>query len=471
MSCKTVLRVLPLLAMALTATTCRGYPFQFQSDGEVKATTIESTVNEPSESDILFVLDTSGSMGGKIDQVNENVITFVERLSESGNRFRIAVTSTDSQEQPSDNCDNPPNYAFTQGADAVNHGRCGRFLAPKTRSYPEAFLSREKFASASAFTTEFRRYLNRAVLTPGSGNTPDVIDTANAVIGTRGSAWEQPIKGAFLALSEELTGPGKPNAGFFRPDALLLIIIVTDESDCSFDVGADAATPFLQSPSNGIDCYTKASQLVSANDWASRIIAQKGAARLVRVGLISAATLNAGGQLQPEACRILNNEPSAECQCFTNNNGDYCQFTRAGPKPATQICSPADPTCCYGIANDRLFSFANQFRNLKDSICRPSYADTLLKLADLADRQCIALENPPLNNDPTNIEVKIKRNGESVFTLMPATSKDDPQDGWYLDTDGTAEVCLSGTFKRKQGDTVRVFIVDRSTNEGVAGAR
>ncbi len=65
-----------------------------------------------------------------------------------------------------------------------------------------------------------------------------------ATLGTAGCGWEQPL----AALEKAVTvhaGPGGANEGFLRPDAILAVVIVTNEDDCSVDdpaiFGEDAA--------------------------------------------------------------------------------------------------------------------------------------------------------------------------------------------------------------------------------------
>jgi len=53
-----------------------------------------------------------------------------------------------------------------------------------------------------------------------------------AALGIDGCGIEQPLEAAKRALIDQ-AGPGKPNEGFLRDDAILAIIFVTDENDCS----------------------------------------------------------------------------------------------------------------------------------------------------------------------------------------------------------------------------------------------
>lgn len=60
--------------------------------------------------------------------------------------------------------------------------------------------------------------------------------------GTAGCAFEQPLEAARRALLDHLPGGSAAADGFLRPDALLLVLFVTDEDDCS--ASADAGGLF-----------------------------------------------------------------------------------------------------------------------------------------------------------------------------------------------------------------------------------
>jgi hypothetical protein len=62
-----------------------------------------------------------------------------------------------------------------------------------------------------------------------------------AQVGTDGSGHEQPLNGAKLALTDRITD-GK-NAGFLRDDALLAIVMLTDEDDQSGDPKSASSSP------------------------------------------------------------------------------------------------------------------------------------------------------------------------------------------------------------------------------------
>jgi hypothetical protein len=56
-----------------------------------------------------------------------------------------------------------------------------------------------------------------------------------ASVGTSGCSFEQPLEAAYHALHD----PIQENLGFLRNDAMLLVIFITDEDDCSVDPNSD----------------------------------------------------------------------------------------------------------------------------------------------------------------------------------------------------------------------------------------
>ena len=476
-------RGLTYIVIVLSLVACRRYVFQQQAEGIVEASKKEVTINVPSESDILFVLDNSGSMAEEIDPMRCSIQGFVEALSATENKFRVAVTTTDNQDDTGGNCDNPPGVSASVDLANKRHGRCGHFLAPAGKP---GFLKREDFGTPHAMAVEFTNYLKRD----------------NSTITTGGSPVEQPLKSAFNALDPLLAMPGGPNEGFFRKDALLVIVFVTDESDCSYDddkaaVFATVTARMTPGTVFGHSCYSQRDQLVAPAVWANRIIQRKGGDKtLVRVGLISSSVKDGNGTLQPASCRISDvggqSVATDDCACFYLNPvsqpQSYCNFTKlktpsltsgnacgqqamsttpTNACPAPQANAALEGNCCIALANDRMFAFTNTFENLKDTICQRDFSQTLLALANLADRQCFSLEKAPLDNDPNNVELKMRRLGEARFDVIPLTGSaiEERGDGWYYENNGTPTACLNGIWKRKTGDTISLFVVS-----GVSGS-
>ncbi len=168
----------------------------------------------PQKTDILFVVDNSGSMTEEQEGVAKETTAFVEELKRGGGvaqDFHLGVISTTVYRNAAELPDG--------GALLLKFpGQAGRlFAVPNT--LPDG--GRE-------ITAE------RVLL----GDDPDLVDKFGRLIriGTGGSGQETPFEAARLALSEPILS--KPlaeggNAGFLRDGARLLIVVLTDEDDCS----------------------------------------------------------------------------------------------------------------------------------------------------------------------------------------------------------------------------------------------
>jgi hypothetical protein len=146
------------------------------------------------KADILFVVDNSGSMGEEQSLLASNAQSFFGNLSQSNIDYQIAVVTTD----------------VVAAKDSGNFQGSTKIIRPSTVN------------GASVFA-----------------------NTVNG-LGTNGDANEQGLKAAMLALSDPLISNPQKNGGFLRPDARLVVIIVSDEDDSS-PGPADLYTQFLWS--------------------------------------------------------------------------------------------------------------------------------------------------------------------------------------------------------------------------------
>ncbi len=181
-------RLLSVLILAPLATACS----DVANFADRKFT--DSFQQSPSDAaDILFVVDNSGSMADEQTLLAQGFESFVSQLEATGTDFHLGVVTTDF-----DYAD--PKRGSLIGSPAV--------LTPDT-DYVNLFQQRVH-------------------------------------VGVGGSGKEQGLQSATYALSTTMsTGP---NQGFMRQDANLLVVIVSDEDDCSDDgrLGADVS---------GTQCY------------------------------------------------------------------------------------------------------------------------------------------------------------------------------------------------------------------------
>jgi hypothetical protein len=151
--------------------------------------------------DVMFVIDNSGSMEQEQTNLVANFPQFVTVLETSGLNYRIGVTTTGRD------------YNWTMSAPiggglpmSQNGGDNGKLLkkGPMTK-----------------------RWIDKG--------DPDVSGTFSelANVGTNGPGMEMPL-GALRDALEDRMADGT-NTGFHRPDALLALVILTDEEDCSHE--------------------------------------------------------------------------------------------------------------------------------------------------------------------------------------------------------------------------------------------
>jgi hypothetical protein len=178
------------------------------------------------QTDILFVIDDSGSMSEEQANLAANLGAFVDALAASPveNDFRIGVTTTAVEGfdpaaaswqaydgGPSDGVPYPDGALVAVRQDAGGNGVRGALVYD---------------AAAHAQTGGWG---GARILEKGSATLARDFK-ANVLVGTAGSSKEQHFRAARLALSDRLQDA---NAGFLRDGARLAVIFVTDEDDCS----------------------------------------------------------------------------------------------------------------------------------------------------------------------------------------------------------------------------------------------
>ena len=90
-----------------------------------------------------------------------------------------------------------------------------------------------------------------------TGNLEDVF-TCIADVGESGCGFEQPLAAVVRALGADGRPRPPENQGFLRPDAFLLIVLLTDEDDCSVPAGSalfDTTDTTLASPLGPVTGY------------------------------------------------------------------------------------------------------------------------------------------------------------------------------------------------------------------------
>jgi hypothetical protein len=240
-----------LAPMALLAVVgCNDHPLKpicYQSWGE---TTSQVSLDSRRKVDILFVIDDSGSMGEEQGALAANFSALVEQLEsfEVGADYRIGITTTDSAHPF---CPDPQaQLGALQLRSCLSH--LDDFVFGDDDRRDEACRSRcpAELEGLAPLPTALedggplapRPWLERS---DRSTNVPDGVTTAQALAcwgpqGIDGCGYEAPLE-AVLAAFARSEDDDDPAAGFLRDDALLQVVIVTDEVDCSIAPGGEAA--------------------------------------------------------------------------------------------------------------------------------------------------------------------------------------------------------------------------------------
>ena len=265
--------LLALLAALPACSSCDSVPADALVD--CQATTV---VPASVSTDILFVIDDSGSMSEEQANLAANLGAFIDTLAASPvkNEFRIGVTNT-SVEEFTVTATTGKSYAA--GPSAGVPYPAGALVAIKTDASGNAIPG--TLIYDPSLYAQTGGWGGNRILDKGS---PTLVADfkANVRVGLNGSGKEQPFRAARLALSDRLLDT---NAGFLRDGARLAVIILSDEDDCS-----DSADPRATS---NTQCHDKAIKnasppvLDTVDDFAAFLLGPVGGeARDVAVGII-----------------------------------------------------------------------------------------------------------------------------------------------------------------------------------------
>lgn len=155
--------------------------------------------------DYLFIIDNSASMLLYQRQLVESFSIFIEGVEQtqaSLESVHLGVVTTDTY---SGNVDNPEPSCLALGG-----------LITKTEGHNSSEAQCGPYAEGHPYMTE--------------RDDLDVTFPCAAQVGTTGNNEEQPL-GALTGAIVDLDQPGLCNDGFIRDDALLVVVIVSDEDD------------------------------------------------------------------------------------------------------------------------------------------------------------------------------------------------------------------------------------------------
>jgi len=194
--------------------------------------------------DILFVIDNSGSMGQEQTNLIANFPNFISVIEASGLDWRVAVTTT--------------------GRDYTYN------TVTPFGSFPESTSGESGEMLQKCSMT--KRWIDKT--DPNPGTTFSCL----ANVGTGGSSEEMPLGAIRDAFEDRMTDG--TNVGFRRQDALLGIVILTDENDCSYEqsVNLNIGESICESQMEPVANYKQFVDMYAGGPtrWATAIIAGPG---------------------------------------------------------------------------------------------------------------------------------------------------------------------------------------------------
>jgi len=199
------------------------------------------------EVDVLFVIDNSGSMAEEQAQLAQNFAAFLNVLEGAGASYRLGVTTTDAG-NPRCPTTTPENGTLVLSS-CLDRAASGEF---RYNNEDFSFACEDHCDKTDAdlkvrpTTTELeavaapRKWIEGGA---GASNIEGVASNVEAFQcygpqGIAGCGFEAPLESMFRALTKAGDPASAANYGFLRAAAALAIVVLTDETDCSYNPDA-----------------------------------------------------------------------------------------------------------------------------------------------------------------------------------------------------------------------------------------
>jgi hypothetical protein len=327
---------------------CKTSPIEDESLLLTRSCEAAPPLIEPPKLDILFVIDNSNSMREEQDAVSRELTGFIDELKRGGgvpSDFNVGVITT-------------AVYQNARVGGMVYYLpyplQAGR-LRPVPNYFPDGGFELE---------TDNERLL--------IGTDPEFLPKFARLVrqGVFGSGQETPFEAIRLALLSDLAKvpiADGGNGGFLRNDARLLIVVLTDEDDCS-----ETRRPPLVSVGDNpavADCTENEMQLTPVSEYHRMFTTELKNSDGSPKEIIWTAIAPVGITTKA-AMAVLDGNQVRNIDCPTSNQAGYRM---------RQMSEMFDTT----LAN-------------LDSICRDSFRETLINIAQLASvTQTIEIRNVP----------------------------------------------------------------------------
>ena len=196
--------------------------------------------------DLLFVIDNSGSMAEEQALLAQNIASLVDVLESVGANYRVGVTTTDSGNPRCPSATYKPeggNLVLSSCLDRIDQNEfvfgADDFSFACTDVCAKRDVDLEVKPTATVYDPqEVPREWVESI--EGQSNIGGVASVAEALQcylpqGVAGCGFESQLESMYLALASSASAASKTNYGFLREAAQMAVVIVSDETDCSYN--------------------------------------------------------------------------------------------------------------------------------------------------------------------------------------------------------------------------------------------
>ncbi|MDC0719882.1 vWA domain-containing protein [Nannocystis bainbridge] len=245
----TLIVSLPLVTGLLAG--CLDHPVKKVTYDKTQVDDITVDVQLNKDVDILFVIDNSGSMADEQATLSKNFEAFIgvlERKDVDAN-YRIGITTTDAGNPLCKQAQTTPEGGklvlsscldrMALGDFTFNMDDYGYACSDYCKLDDAALTDRMKPTETQYSDGEVapRRWIERI---EGKTNLPDDVSSVEAFQcfgpqGVSGCGMESHLESMYLALAQASRADSPTNYGFLRDQAILSVVFITDELDCSYN--------------------------------------------------------------------------------------------------------------------------------------------------------------------------------------------------------------------------------------------
>ncbi len=217
--------------------------------------------------DILFIVDNSGSMLEEQRKIANNIEKFMQKLKAKSEKtkYQVGVVTI-----------SIANNAEAQRLNGPRLAQVENFEDGRLQQIVEVNPGEPGTSSFNANSCNSR--MNRRFLTnTDNENISEYLSNTIKCVGSAGAVIERGLDVLYQTFSEERMS--NENAGFLRSDAKLMVIVITDEDDCSTGLTEDAENLHITNPGDCVEQYellTSQKKVRAISEYVDFLIDLKG---------------------------------------------------------------------------------------------------------------------------------------------------------------------------------------------------